>query len=175
MARKSKCFYEPWSATRSSMWTLGFTFGKPIITDPSDTEQVQRLADWEANRASAEKNAPWIIWGSGVSHPTICPSLDGVATVSDDAGIIAVQRSAVWPDKSISHEDMAKRIASCVSACAGIADPESFIRDVRSLVLAYCQGEATDPRDDPKVLSLLGRCIPPEEMEQLNACVSVEI
>lgn len=168
MSRKPKCYYEPWTPSRSSIWELGFLHGRPVVTDEADMDQVQRLSDWEASRKLAEQNAPWILWGTGVSQPSICGSLDGTMTYSSDQGIIAIQKSATWPDKSISHEHMAKRIAACVSACAGIADPEKFIADVRSMMLTYAHGEASDPRDDPKVFSLLERCIPPEEMEQFD-------
>lgn len=170
MASKTRSYYEPWSATRSSTWNLDFLFGEPKITDPDDPEQSQALVEWNARKASAEKNAPWLIWGSDISPPAICAGLTGQATFADDKGIITVQKSAVWPDRALTQELMAKRIAACVSACAGIADPEKFVNDVRSLLLSYCQGEAIDPRDDSKVISLLGRCAPPEETEQFNAC-----
>jgi hypothetical protein len=41
-------------------------------------EQRQFLADWQAQKARAEKHADWIVWGSGMSHPAIATSCRGL-------------------------------------------------------------------------------------------------
>ena len=58
---------------------------------------------------------------------------------------------------------MAKRIAAGVTALAGVRDPIKFVGDVRALLPASAQGEFEDPRDDPRITSLLARCLPPKQ------------
>ena len=99
--------------------------------------------------------------------------LSGKAQVVNDERIIAVRRCLGLEKSAPTQEDLCKRIAECVNALAGVADPVSFVGEVRSLLLHYATGEnVEDPREDVKVISLLARCIPLDELEQV--CPSFE-
>ena len=163
MAIRPKSYYEPWTATKSSLWNLPYELGPPKwgATPEALSESIDA---WEASRNKAEKDADWVIWGSKLSVPGLCKNIDGSITVATDQAIIALSKKP-YPKGEVEHTEIAKRIVACVNACAGISDPERFIKDVRALMLAYLQGDAEDPRQDPRVGSILGRCIPPEELE----------
>lgn len=163
-----KDYYEPWIVTKSRSWESSFKFGPPSTAHLSKEEQQQGVLDWEDAKVRAEKNAEMIVWGSRMDHPSVAKNLDGSVVVVDDRRIIGIAKSATWPESGIGHEHLAKRLAECVNACAGIADPVQFIKDVRALTLSYCKGECEDPRIDPRVVSLLSRCIPPEEYEEFK-------
>lgn len=164
-AGRPKNYFEPWIVTRSKAWEREFHFGPPVVTDPQDTAQQGAVLAWHGSKIRAEKNAEAIVWGSHMADPSVCVNLNGSVAVMDDRRIIGIAKSLSWPDKSVAHPEFAERIAACVNACAGISDPVQFIKDVRALTLSYCRGECEDPREDPRVVSLLARCIPPEELE----------
>ncbi len=169
MARRKalRSYFEPWSASRSKTREAAFANGPPPV--PGDESDVRQAAlDWVAKRAQAEKDADWIIWGSGMAEPGICHKLNGTIFVTDDRRIIAIRRWLGLPVGSPSHEDVAQRIVDCVNACAGIGDPGRFVEDVRALLLEYARGESSDPREDRRVISLLGRCIPPDEVRDFS-------
>lgn len=155
-------FHEPWVATRSRTWEAAFRSGPPTIGHAPE-ERAQAVADWEAARARAEKDADWIIWGSRLAEPIVCHNLDGSISVMDDRRILAVARKLGLPVDSPNHEEYARRIVACVNACAGIANPESFVAEARGLLkdllLRRTDGE------DGRILSLFARSIPPEELQ----------
>lgn len=165
MARKKrpKSYHEPWTTAKSKVWESGFRFGPPKHRETPE-ELLDAISQWESAKQRAEDNAEWVIWGSKMFVPEISTTLVGEISVSDDTGIIAIARKAT-KDGQTDQEEIAKRIAECVNACAGIADPERFIKDVRALLLGYTRGECEDPRSDPNVIGLLCRCIPLEELE----------
>jgi hypothetical protein len=165
MARKQRPrdFHEPWVATRSKTWDSPFRGGPPKFGD-NEEEIAQNVANWEAAKARAEANADWIIWGSRLAEPTVCYGLTGSIGVADDRRILTFVKQNGYPDKAPTHEDFARRIVACVNACAGIANPESFVTEVRALLKDLLIRE-TD-REDSRVLSLLARCIPIEELQK---------
>jgi hypothetical protein len=162
-SRIPKCYYEPWSATKSSLWDSPYRFGPPKW-GATPEELSEAIDAWQASKHKAEKDADWVIWGSKIAVPGLCKNIDGSVTVATDQAILAFSKKPI-PKGGVDHEAIAKRVVACVNACAGINDPESLIKDVRALMLAYLQGDCEDPRQDPRVGSILGRCIPIEELE----------
>jgi hypothetical protein len=165
MARKKrpKSYHEPWATARGKVWESGFRFGPPKYRETPE-ELLDAVAQWESAKQRAEDNSEWVIRGSKMFRPEIATTLIGEISVSDDTGIIAISKQAT-KDGQTDQEEIAKRIVDCINACAGIADPERFVKDVRALLLAYVQGECEDPRADPNVIGLLSRCIPLEELD----------
>jgi hypothetical protein len=167
MARRSsrKSYFEPWVAMRSKAWELAFRFG------PIKVLGEQGVLDFDAAKHKAEQDADWIAWGSQMCDPAVCLSLEGSVSVMDDRGIIVTFRKNgfIPNESSLTHADLCNRACACVNAAAGIVDPERFIADVRSLLLACVQGECEDPHQDPRVVSLLARCVPPEECAGVGA------
>ena len=133
--RAPKSYFEPWAAARSRTWESGFGLELPPAPDTWDeSDKRQWDAGWKAKRVKAEAEADWILWGSQMQHPTIAVALLGKPVVIDDQGIVVVVRkSKAWPGGGPSPEEVAKRIAACVTACAAIADPIKFITDVCGL------------------------------------------
>ena len=164
MARKQRPrdFHEPWVATKSKTWDIPFR-GDPPKHGDTEEDVAQNVANWEAARARAEANADWIIWGSRLAESAVCYNLTGSIGVADDRRILTFAKPNGFPDKAPSHEDFARRVVACVNACAGIANPESFVTEVRALLKDLLTRE-TD-REDSRVLSLLARCIPMEELK----------
>ncbi len=164
---KPKTYFEPWTAKRSPTWEASFKSEPPAprTCNPEEQADADRSWrwDWLAAKARAEANSPFLIWGTGLDSPTVASTLLGTPTVIDDMGIVAtITKHTSWPTVGPGHEEVAKRIAACVSACAGIADPVKFITDVRALLLAQAKSEYEDPR----VLALLARCISPNQFEE---------
>lgn len=160
MAKKSRprSYFEPWSATKDKTWEIAFRFGPPKVDDPVLVEK------WHADRGRAEENAPWLVWGSDLWTPSICTSLGGKKTVSTSDGIILTVETIKSDRKDIpSNEAVARRIAECVTACAGIPDPVDLINRVRQLLLEMTRGEA-DAHDD-RVIACLGRMVPLDELQ----------
>lgn len=166
MARRKvtpRSYFEPWTATKSAVpFKNPFADGIPEGANP---EAAERVID-ACERLSEQ--ADWVIWGSKMADPAIAVDmLTGKPVVSDDRRIIAVRRTQGLSDKAPTNKDIAIRIADCVNACKGIADPVAFIEDARDLLRDCVRGEA-DPREDNRIYSLLGRCIPLEELEEIN-------
>ena len=154
-----KSYFEPWTAAKSKLWEHDCRNG-PVQAIKDDPEL---LARYEGDRARAETNADWVIWGSRMAEPQVCVGLDGQGTLLGDRRIIAISRRGDHVKGQPDQEGIAKRIAECVSAFAGIARPEELIKLVRQLLLELVRGE-TDG-GDPRVLSALSMMIPPEEQE----------
>ena len=143
------------------------------VSDPRAAPNVEGIPEDAASLIvqawqRIDDNADWIIWGSNMADPCIAEGfLSGEPKVMSDRRIIAVRRWLGPPDGSPDHEAVAKRICECVNSMRGIADPVQFVDDARALFLALMHGEMEDPREDNRVVSLLGRCIPPEELESI--------
>lgn len=155
---KPRSFYEPWLPAKSVR-----VAPRPNVDGVPEEAAASILDAWER----VDRNADWIIWGSGMVEPSIGTTLlTGKPYVADDRGIIAVRRRLGIPSDAPTNQDIAERIAECVNALAWISDPVSFVSEVRSLLLGLAQGEySEDPRTDPRVISLLSRCIPSGELE----------
>jgi len=172
MARKHvkpRSFYEPWVAKRSANWDAAFRGGPIIPKGTPEDEQPAIIEAFELSKARAMQDAPWVVWGTGLHAPSICRStLTGEPIVMDSLGIIGVSLKG-YLDKGMPNQDvLAARIAECVNAMAHIAEPETFIKDLREFLLYCCRGDYdADPREDPRAVSLLGRCIPAEELQEL--------
>lgn len=140
---KAKDYHEPWSAEVSA-WDLAFRNGPP----PADAEQVER---WEVARERARENADWIIWGSRMVEPATACTMDGRVVVMDDRHVVV----RVSPTTSINknapdQELLARRIAACVNACRGMAEPDRAVDAARALLVDLSTGRAS--ADDPRIL-----------------------
>lgn len=156
---KPRSFFEPWTATKSR------THGNAPNVEGVPEDAAGKLLDaWERS----DRDADWIIWGSGMAEPAIAVGFAlGKAVVMDDQRIIAVRRSLGLPEGAPTNEETCKRIAECVTALAGVADPVSFISDVRELLKSYARGEdIQDPREDMRFLNLWSHCVPLEERKR---------
>jgi hypothetical protein len=140
--------------------------GDPPITEGLPEDAAATIKDaWER----ADQNADWVIWGSKMADPCVVHGFpNGEPHVMDDRRIIAVRRWLGMEKDAPSHQEIATRICDCVTALAGVGDPAAFVADVRALLLALIRGEAEDPREDIRVVSLLARCIPPDELESMK-------
>ena len=156
---KPRSWFEPWTATKST------THGQsPNVEGIPEDAAVSILDAW----GRADRDADWILWGSGMCVPGLAVGLlSGTPIVCDDKRILAIRRVLGLPDGSPTNEETCKRIADCINAMEGIADPVAFITDTRAMLLSYLNGECVDdPRDDQRVLSLLARCIPLDEVKK---------
>ena len=139
--RAPRSYFEPWSASRSKTWEAAYANGPPPV--PGDESDVRQAAlDWMAKRGQAEKDADWIIWGSGMAEPGVCHNLNGTITVTDDRRIIAIRRWLGLPVGSPSHGDVAQRIVDCVNACAGMGIRAGSWRTCAVLLLEYAGARA---------------------------------
>lgn len=151
-AAKPRSYFEPWRATKSVMHGVC-----PNVDDIPDVAASYCSDAWYR----ADRDADWILWGSRMSEPGVALDyLSGQTHTTNDERIIAVRRCLGLADGSPTNEEVCKRIAECVNALAGIADPVSFVSDARSLLFSCVRGECDDPRDDVRMISLLGRCVP---------------
>jgi hypothetical protein len=168
--RKLVSYFEPWQATVDPGWKTPYQFGPPSYSSVDPDEREILLAEWEGQKGRAEKNANWIIWGSRMGDVGPTKNLMSIPGFDMGRKIIALSRHLDWPEGSPSHQEVAERIAACVSAMAGIGNPSEFIQEVRSLLLDLAKGEfCDDPRESPRIWGLLSRCLPPEEIEAFNA------
>lgn len=154
---RPRSFFEPWIATKSTL------HGNAPAVEGIPEEAAAKIADaW----GRIDRDADWILWGSGMAEPSIAGGfMSGKPVVCDDRRIIAVRRILGLAEGSPTNEEMCERIADCVNALAGVADPVAFVADTRALLKDYCVGGCVDdPRDDQRVLSLLARCIPLDEV-----------
>jgi hypothetical protein len=159
--RRARSYFEPWVARPVKGRARPFGGVKPELLPQEAFDHL--TAGWERSREDAD----WIVWGSRMADPATVVSLEGKVGVMDDRRIIAVSHNGGLPEGSPHHGEIASRIAACVNACAGIAEPETFVAGVRALLLALVNGEAD--RGDPRVLPLLARCIPPDELDAFEA------
>lgn len=158
---KPRSYHEPWRPSKSKLHG-----SPPVLKADPDEHDMAFMSQWER----VDQNADWILWGSGMADPTIAIGyLSGKPQVLDDQGIIAVRRHRGVPEGSPTNEDVCKRIAECINAMEGVADPATFISDVRSLLFGYAMGEQSDdPRSDARVLRLLDQCLTLQEREEIS-------
>jgi hypothetical protein len=155
--KRAPAVFEPWRATKSRTWESGFRH-PPVVSEYRSADDVAR---WHSDKAQAEANADWIIWGSEVWEPGVCINLDGSVTVNHGGGIMAIIRQPKSSRPSPPDaECVAKRIVTCVNACKGIPDPERAVRDARETLLELATGRM-DP-SDPKVTAVMARLHGPE-------------
>lgn len=159
--QKRRSYSEPWKAERSPTWKIPYRTGPVVVADVDPSDQRQSVLDWEAKKAKAEQNAPWILWGSNLSTPGACTSLDGKVTVTDDMGIIAVHKRGNWAEGQPTPQEHAQRIAACVNSMADVPDPCAFMDEIRELLADLAKGE-TD-RCDKRIGRLYATCYPMEE------------
>lgn len=157
---KPRSFFEPWTACKSTL------HGQAPIVDGIPEDAATTILDaWQR----IDRDADWILWGSQMAEPAIAQGyLSGKPVVCDDRRILAVRRTLGLPDGSPTNEEVTKRIAECVNALAGIADPVAFIEDVRSLLKDYSIGvNVYEPATaDLRFLRLWCLCVPLEERQK---------
>lgn len=155
-------FFEPWIPRQSNTWES--TFRHPPMVDDPDVR-----CQWEGAKDRARKSAEWHVWGSGMWTPSVGKSLLGEISVHDGTGIIGSFRPYhAERENPPDHGMVAKRVATCVNACAGIANPVETIGRIRSLLFDMLSGRAD--ASDPRVLGLAARLLPPEPDEQHPGC-----
>jgi hypothetical protein len=140
--KRIRDYHEPWSASKSDLWTLGFRTPPKHADSPEELRVV--VADWEAARGKAEKNADWIIWGSRLNEPAVVASLLGTHGYADDRRILTFSRMLGLPEGSPDHEEFAKRVVDCVNAMTGIGDPIAFMQELT----AFLMDMSKDPIDE---------------------------
>src|SRR3954463_3242059 len=135
--RKARDFFEPWEARKDTAWEARVRSPLAEGVDPGVVER------WHADKARAEKNADWHVWGSRMWKPSLMSTVDGQPSVSwDTRHIVAkVTKLATEHENPPSHEDVARRIAECVNACQGVADPVDAMARARSLLLDMVNGK----------------------------------
>lgn len=148
-------FFEPWTARQSTAWESGF---RSPPAEGADPDAVER---WHADRERARKDAGWLVWGSRMTRPEVAATLvSGEAVVMDGAQVVAAVRHVVTDhDHPPGPREVAGRIAECVSACRGIADPADVLDRTRVLLTDLATGKAD--ASDPRVLALLSRIVLP--------------
>ena len=157
-ASKPRSFYEPWEALQE------IRAAEPPNVQGFTEDVAQSILE---NHARTLKTAPWYIWGTGMTEPArVHAPTTGAHSMTSGRQIIAVRRVTSDKEDAPTPEEMMKRIAECVNALAGVADPVTFIESVRSLLLDYCVFDHPDPSGDLRFATLLGRCIPPKELEK---------
>jgi hypothetical protein len=159
MAVRSRFHFEPWRAERSTTWEAGFAYGPPA--DPVLRD------DWLSAQGRAEKNADWLVWAAGMTTPTVCDNLSG--TVSFDAGEGIIARiSVVHSDHPAApdQEQVARRIAECVNALAGVHDPVAALAAAREVLGLLYHGRL-DPAD-ARVLAAWVRLLPAADFETIR-------
>lgn len=144
-------FHEPWSVTRRvAVAKDPFPDGPPEGADPDAVERTRAACQALADRAE------YVVWGSRMATPVLTKSLLGEPVVMDDRRIIAISRSAtIGP---VTPKEFAERIVVCINTLAGIHDPKQFMSDLRALLFEYVSGEGPDPRQDPRLLTVLAQC-----------------
>lgn len=159
MPRKSvKNYCEPWMARVTRQVPV-----KPNL-DGLEPETIDALM---GTYHRALDNARWIVWGTRVHEPHITHPIDPRTPAVFDEGdgiLVELYPFHHLPEGAPTHVEFATRIAEAVTALAGIADPHAFIEDTRRLLRSLLtEGATVDPREDPRIVSLLARCIPPAE------------
>lgn len=154
MAKRVPSYFEPWRAEVTADWKKSWGEEPPPVDDPDVIER------WRSGKAKAEEDAEWVVWGTGMFEPgVVWGYLDGQPKVSGGEHVVARFRK-IHTDKegAVRHGEIARRIAECVNACAGVPNPVALIAATRDLLFALADGTAD--ASDPRVVSLLARWIP---------------
>lgn len=144
MAKKKRIrdWAEPWTLEKSNAWRE--TYKSPPKTAASPEELRIAVAEWEAARGKAEKNADVMILGSRLAEPEVLPSMLGTPTYVDDRRILTFARLLGLPEGSPTHEEFAQRCVDCVNSMAGIGDPVEFMGELT----AFLEDMSRDPIDE---------------------------
>ena len=140
--KRVRDYHEPWSAQKSDLWTLGFRTPPKHADSPEELRVA--VADWEAARGKAEKNADVLIMGSRMTEATVVKSLLGSDCYADDRRILTFARLLGLPDGSPTHEEFADRVIQCINAMSGIGDPIAFMQELT----AFLMDMSKDPIDE---------------------------
>ncbi len=132
---------EPWTLVKSDAWRESFKTPPQSAASPEELRMA--VAEWEAARARAERDADVMILGSRLAEPEVLSSLGGALIYKDDRRILTFSRLLGLPDGSPTHEEYAQRIVDSVNAMAGIGDPVAFMRELT----AFLEDMARDPID----------------------------
>ena len=158
-----RSYFEPWIPARSRVATVcPFPNGIP---PEANEESAQRLID---QCAAEDKQAEWLVWGSGVVESGLCVSLEGQTTVASDRWPLASFGRVPGEKPTMTPGDLARRAAACVNACRAMPDPEGTLDRVRDLLRDVLTG-AADAADN-RFVSLLARMVPAEEIEAFAEC-----
>jgi hypothetical protein len=147
-------FGEPWTASQAA-WEAAWRSPPPV----DDPEVLER---WRAARDRAKRDADWLVWGARLAEPAVAVSLTGTPALFDDRALVArIHPLANRPEGTPDHAAFARRIAACVTACAGIINPVATIEIVRSLLFDLLEGRAD--ASDPRVLASAARLLRPAD------------
>jgi hypothetical protein len=126
MARKktkARSYWEPWLALASTgLGPRPCADGVPEHMPPEVSEGL--CETWDR----LDKNRNWIVWGTDMGAPTVCKNLmTNEFKVMDGQRIVCHVNKLAVPEGGligggVSQEQLATRIAECVTAMAGIAD-----------------------------------------------------
>ena len=152
MSKNPKSWFEPWEALQS----LSVKEAPNVDGFPEDIAQAVLEM-----HSKSQKEAAWFLWGSGMTESArVHAPSTGSHSMTSGRQIIAMKRVVSDKEDAPTTEEIMKRIAECVNALAGIADPVTFIESVRSLLLDCCENAQLDASEDLRFASLLSRCIP---------------
>lgn len=127
-------YYTPWRVIVDVAWQAGFN-QPPPRHDQSDSEYLQTVSTWHADRDKFKKRADSLIVGSDMEHPDLAVGLEsGQLHVFDDSGVLVRVRGANIPDGGPSSRALAQRIVDCVNGCIGIDRPAEFISEAKGLL-----------------------------------------
>ncbi len=119
-------YYEPWRARKSVARALSFR------TPPDDPEARAR---WEADKAAAEREAPSLIWGTGVWEPADTTDLiSGKPVHFDSTGIIVTVRPVMTQHGRLDAEAFAQRIAACINYWVDVDLHQTGFNSLRALL-----------------------------------------
>jgi hypothetical protein len=141
-AKKIRDYHEPWTLVKSDLWKLGFKHPPTMADSPEELRYA--VADWEAARDKAEKNADVLIMGSRLTEPAMINRLTGWCSYWDDRRILTIARMLGLPDGSPTHEEFAQRVVDCINAMTGIGDPVAFMQELT----AFLMDMSRDPIDE---------------------------
>ena len=132
-------FYEPWRAKKSGAWALSFRCPPNI---------PEALAAWENQKQDAERNAPWLIWGTGVWEPAeVVELMTGKRVPTDSTGLLVTVRNVQTERGRLDAEAFARRMAACVNFCEGVDLSECAYKSLRDLIVALEEARCGVTRD----------------------------
>lgn len=158
-SKKPRSFGEPWHPRQS------VRVGPRPDVEGLPEDAAQSILDAHER---AIDNAPYIVWAElGDPHITTGWPDGQPEFANGERALFELRPLRGMKPGTPTHAEVAERIAECVNALAGVADPTKFIDDVRAVLLRYLSGDCVqDPREDTKLLGLAARCIPPEQQDK---------